>query len=367
MATTNAPLFAPGEYIKDELEARGWTQETLADVLDRPLRTINQIIAGTKAITAQTAQELAAAFDTSAELWMNLESAYRLGLEQQHDSDGISRRARLHESAPVNEMIRRGWITKKSSLPELEAEIYRFFQDDLCVAARKSTPYDTTTAPQKAWVCRAYHLAKRIPVKRRYTKATAEKRLPDLHALTTSEHEARHIPEVLGEMGIRFVVIEHLAKTKIDGAALWMDKHSPVIALSLRYERIDGFWFTLCHELMHILRGDKWSLDNELVGPGKTGTDEITEAEREADKAASNFLIPSDKIESFIARNKPRFSKVNIIRFAGLHGIHPGIVVGQLQHHRAIKWTHSREMLVGVRGILTDAALTDGWGHSPGI
>jgi HTH-type transcriptional regulator/antitoxin HigA len=118
---------------------------------------------------------------------------------------------------------------------------------------------------------------------------------------------------------------------------------------------------------MHILRGDQWSLDNELVGPGKTGTDEITEAELEADKAASDFLIPTATIESFIARHRPRFSKANIIRFASLHGIHPGIVVGQLQHYRAIRWTHSREMLVGVREILTDVALTDGWGHFPGV
>jgi HTH-type transcriptional regulator/antitoxin HigA len=118
---------------------------------------------------------------------------------------------------------------------------------------------------------------------------------------------------------------------------------------------------------MHILHGDKWSLDNDLIGPGKIGTEEVTEAERMADSAASDFLIPEEKIQSFITRHKPRFSKVNIIRFANLHQIHPGIVVGQLQHHKAIKWTHSREMLVGVRRIVTDAALTDGWGHFPGI
>jgi HTH-type transcriptional regulator/antitoxin HigA len=370
MTESSVPLFAPGEYIKDELEARDWTQETLAEVLGRPLRTVNQIITGSKAITAQTAHELAQAFDTSAEIWMNLESVYRLGLEQQA-SDEIARRAKLHDRAPVNEMVRRGWIVKKASLADMESQVEDFFRDDLCVAARKATPYDTTTPPQKAWVCRAYHLAKNVPVTRKFTVANATKRLPDLHALTTSEQEARHIPEVLGEMGIRLVVIEHLNKTKIDGAALWLDedaKEAPVIVLSLRYDRIDGFWFTLCHELMHILRGDKWSLDNELVGPGKTGTDEseITEAEKEANKAASEFLIPAETIQSFIARYRPRFSKVNITRFAGLHRIHPGIVVGQLQHHRAITWTHSREMLVSVRGIVTDAALTDGWGHSPG-
>jgi HTH-type transcriptional regulator/antitoxin HigA len=366
MANTAPPLFAPGEYIKDELEARKWTQETLAHILDRPLRTVNQIIAGTKAITAQTAQELAAAFGTTPELWMNLESAYRLRLDKQ-DSDGVSRRAKLHERAPVQEMIRRRWIADRPTVTELEAEVDQFFTWPAFAAARKSMPYETTTPAQKAWICRAYHLAKTVPVARPYSVTNARNRLADLHALTVSEHEVRHVPMVLGDMGIRFVVIEHLSKTKIDGAALWLDDKSPIVVLSLRYDRIDGFWFTLCHEVMHILHGDRWSLDNELVGPGKIGTDEVSAAERSADSAASNFLIPEDKIKSFIARHRPRFSKVNIIRFANLHQIHPGIVVGQLQHHRAIKWTHSREMLVGVRSALADAAVTDGWGHFPGM
>lgn len=366
MAKASNSLFAPGEYIRDELKARGWTQDTLAHILDRPLKSVNQIITGTKAITAQTAQELAAAFGTSAELWMNLESAYRLGLEQV-DSDEVARRARLSEAAPVQEMIRRRWIKETSSVTSLEKSVEQFFAVDFQAAARKSTSYETTTPAQRAWLCRAYTLAKSAPVSRKFNKAAASKRLPDLHALTVSEHEVRRVPDILSNMGIRFLVVEHLTKTKIDGATLWLDNHSPIIVLSLRYDRIDGFWFTLCHELMHVLHGDKWSLDNELIAPGKIGSDNVEECEQRADKDASEFLIPSKTLDSFIMRHKPRFSKVNIIRFANLHQIHPGIVVGQLQHHRAIKWTHSREMLVGVRESLTDAALADGWGHFPGV
>jgi HTH-type transcriptional regulator / antitoxin HigA len=76
--TLERDLFPPGEYIRDELEARGWTQEDLAEILCRPLRTVNQIILGKVAITAQTAQALGAAFGTSAELWANLEGVYRI-------------------------------------------------------------------------------------------------------------------------------------------------------------------------------------------------------------------------------------------------------------------------------------------------
>jgi HTH-type transcriptional regulator/antitoxin HigA len=135
----------------------------------------------------------------------------------------------------------------------------------------------------------------------------------------------------------------------------------------MRFDRIDGFWFTLCHELMHVLHGDQWVVDDDLIGPGRIGSDDVSESERLADREASSFLIPDERIQSFIARHKPRFSKVNIIRFANLLQIHPGIVVGQLQHHKAIQWTHSREMLVSVRTTVTDSALTDGWGHFPGV
>src|SRR5688500_16110823 len=99
---TNA--FPPGEYIRDELEARGWAQEDLSDIMGRPLKAVNQIISGTKAITPKTAQELAAAFGTSAQLWMNLESAYRLALESKEHGD-VARRAAIYERGPIRDMI----------------------------------------------------------------------------------------------------------------------------------------------------------------------------------------------------------------------------------------------------------------------
>jgi HTH-type transcriptional regulator/antitoxin HigA len=73
-----AQVFPPGEYIREELEARGWTQSKLAEILGRPFQTINAIVNGKKEITPRTAVELGAAFGTSAEVWLNLEMAYRL-------------------------------------------------------------------------------------------------------------------------------------------------------------------------------------------------------------------------------------------------------------------------------------------------
>ncbi len=364
MKDDNDTLFAPGEYIKDELEARGWTQESFADILGRPLRAINQILNGTKTITPQTAQEIAAAFGTSPELWLNLESAYRLGLERKEQNE-VSRRAKLYEDLPIREMTHRRWIKPCKDIDDLEKEIEKYNAVKLAAAARKSTPY--TIPEQRAWLYRAWHLACSITNVPPFNRDKAVKHLDDLHALTVDENELRHIPEILSAMGIRFLLIENLPRAKIDGATLWLDDNMPVIALSLRYDRIDGFWHTLCHELSHVLHGDSFSLDNNMIRPDKIGSEDISEQEQRADEEASNFLISKDKLESFIIRHNPRFSKINIIRFANMHKIHPGIVVGQLQHREAIKYSHSREMLVSVKKHLIDTATTDGWGCYPEI
>lgn len=363
-------LFPPGEYIRDELDARNWTQEDLAGILGRPLKTVNQIVSAKKGITPQTAQELGAAFGTSAEVWLNLESAYRLGLDRKEQED-VARRARLYEIAPVNDMIRRRWIARPTNVAELEVRVLQFLEIEsldeepsLAAAARKSTSYGATTAAQMAWLFRVKHLARTLKVKP-YSAERFASCAGRLRSLAADERKIREVPALLAEIGIRLVVVEHLPRTKIDGAALWLDESSPVMAVSLRHGRIDAFWHTLAHELMHIKYRDRDGVDNDLIG--RPQEDGIDEEERRADREASEFLVSADSFDSFIARLRPRFSKKRIVQFANLHGIHPGIVVGQLQYRGAIKYSHSREMLVNVREVVTDAALTDGWGYFPGI
>lgn len=363
-------LFPPGEYLRDELEARNWTQEDLAEILGRPLKTVNLILSAKKAITPQTAQELAAAFGTSAEVWLNLENAYRLALARKEHT-AVALRARLYELAPIKDMVRRRWIKRCNTVDELEEEVLAFLDIDsidavpaIDAAARKSSGHRGFTPAQRAWLCRVQHLAKAQQVGPFSTQRVNEQ-LGALHSLTVSEQEIRRVPRILADMGIRFVVVEYLPRTRIDGATVWLDEQSPVIALSLRYDRVDAFWHTLSHELSHVRHGDRFALDNDLVGTRRRQAD--SRIEKRADREAIAFLIPPEKLESFIVRLRPRFSKKRVIQFAKLHGIHPGIVVGQLQYREEIKYSHSREMLVSVRDILTATAVTDGWCHFPGI
>lgn len=361
-------LLPPGEFIRDELEARNWTQEDLATILGRPLRTVNQVIAGKKAVTPQTAKELAAAFGTSPELWLNLENAYRLGLDRREQGD-VAKRARLFEIAPVKDMMKRGWICESSDTEKVEAEVKRFFGTSsldespaFACAARKATSYETQTPAQTAWCFRSRSLAKtmHLPL---FNVKKANGALSELRQLAVDESLVSEVPALLASIGIRLVVVEHLPRSRIDGAAFWLDKKSPVIALSLRYDRIDWFWFTLMHELSHILNGDVGSIDVDLVGSRRRGSCEVSEIERRANDEASDFLVNKAELESFMIRCKPRFSKSKITQFAREQKIHPGLVVGQLQFRGEIPYSYYRDMLAPVRETLVATALTDGWGH----
>jgi len=374
MGTVNripAEVFPPGDFIKDELEAREWTQADLAAILRKPLPAVNELIVGKKSITPATAKGLGDAFGTGAEFWLNLETSYRLAIEAPVDED-VARRAKMYTVSPVKELDRRGWIARPGDTKALESDILSFYRvsslDEIQtqrIAARKSGSYDETTPLEWAWYCRAVQMAESLHVGSYDEEKFRSEGLRELHRLTSSEQEIRTVPRLLAEYGIRFVVLERLQKMTVDGVAFWTGENKPAIAVSMRADRIDGFWFTLAHEICHVLRRDIPTLDEKLVGKDRQPTDEKPEVERTADLFAAEFLIPPEEIERFIIRVKPLYSKVRINQFAGRIGVHPGIVVGQLQHRREIDWTHSREMLVKVREILTHTALYDGWDSIP--
>ncbi len=368
-----AEVFSPGEFILDELDERGWTQSSLAKITGRPDSTISALISGKQALTPEIATELASAFGTSPQFWLNLENAYRLSKIVDVSAE-IKQRAKMFVAAPVRDMERRGWIRVCDSMADTEKELARFFSipsldrlPNLRVAAKASVQNGSSlTAEQLAWCVRALQLAKSVPAKD-YSEKSFEEGVIKLRKLADFPENSSKVPRILAEMGIRFVVIEHLAKSKIDGAALWLgegdDWGKPVVALSLRYDRIDSFWHTLFHELSHIKNRDSYVVDVDIVGADRClSNDALSEIEARANQEAADMLIPNQTMDSFISRTRPFYYTSRIIQFANLLKIHPGIIAGQLQHRKQIGWASHRKMLVKVRDILISGSMTDGWG-----
>jgi HTH-type transcriptional regulator/antitoxin HigA len=371
-----AEVFHPGEFIKDELEARGWSQLDLAEILGRDAILINQLIKGKRSITPETAKGLGDAFGTGAQYWMNLESAFQLHKVTGSGGGGdntVTRRSELYGKFPVREMVKRGWIEPTDNIDVLEKRVLDFYEIPavdselrFAHAALKGTSYQSeSTSAQCAWMYRARYLARSMHVGT-FSEKSFTVALERLKTLLLSTEEVRHIPRILSEAGIRFLILEALPGIRIDGVCFWLDPSSPVVAISLRFDRIDNFWFALMHELDHVKHKEGMEdpiIDSDLVGDKAVATNDKPAFERRADRAACEFLVGQDLLDDFMFRVGPFYSKNKIIGFANRLRIHPGLVVGQLQHRGEISYAHNREMLSKVRHIITPAAITDGWGN----
>ena len=358
----------PGYFIREELEARDWSQRDLAYVLGVPEQAVNLIISGKRGITADMAKALAGAFDVPPEFFANLQKAY--DLSQARDPDpNVVRKARLQSQYPIREMIKRGWLTDVN-VTLLEAQVVKFFDvpslDDvphLAHAAKKSTCDDVTPA-QLAWLYRARQIAKEMPLKHHYSEKALREALNKLRLLMFDPEEARHVPRILAEVGVRYVIVETLPTAKIDGACFWLGK-APVIGMSVRYDRIDNYWFVLRHEIEHVLQShgrDKEIVDAELEGEKASPDGNIPIEERIANAAASEFCVPAHEMDSFIKRKNPFFSDRDVLGLAKRLQVHPGIVAGQLRR-RLDKWSIFSKMLVKVRSHAVSGAAVDGWGQ----
>ena len=362
-----AEVFPPGEFLRDELDARGWTQTEFAEILGRPVRLVNEILVGKRGITPQTAQEIAAALDTSPELWLNLETSYRLS-RAGPVPERIGREARLRERFPVREMVRRRWIEGSGDVRVLETQVKRFFGVD-ALDTPPSPPAGgagvqgpaVMNRAEEAWLFRVEQVAATLEVEA-YSEQGLRDSLPRLQELMSDPEYVRQVPAVLARCGVRFVVVEPLPDCRVDGVCFWLESPaSPVIGMSLRFDRIDYFWFVLRHEIEHVLRGEV-SVDADLDPDAAPSAAEAPTQERAANEAAADFCLPASRLDDFATRVHPVDSEQRIVAFARSVGVHPGIVVGEMQKQTG-RNQRLRRHLVKVRDILTESATTDGYGH----
>lgn len=364
----------PGQYLKALIEERGWTQKTLAVILGIDETLLNKMANDNRNLDAKTALLLGEVFEVEPEGFLHLQKEYELAkakIEMRPDASR-AKRAKLYGGLPISEMITRGWIAAESirNTSQVEESLVKFFKADsidniefLPHAARKTTTFAPVTPTQLAWLYRVKEISEDMLVGK-YSHQSVKAAVEKLKKLLQSAEEIRKVPRILAEAGIRFLLVESLPSSKIDGACLWLDKKYPVIAMTLRYDRIDNFWFVLRHELEHVMQGhgvEKIIIDTELEGERASGSEHIAEEERIANMASAEFCVPQAKLNSFIARKSPFFKEADIIGFANTIHVHPGIIAGQLQHKTG-RYDRFRGHLVKVRHIVSQGALVDGWG-----
>ncbi|HEX4418804.1 MAG TPA: ImmA/IrrE family metallo-endopeptidase [Kofleriaceae bacterium] len=353
------------------LEARGWSKRVLGVVIGMDESSVGKIVAGRKPVDAHLALVLGEVFGIEAERFVELQRSYDLAQARivAKPDPARTRRAHLFGDLPVSDMIKRRWIEAEDvrDVAAVERSLARFFGvsspneiEVLPHAAKKTHVSGPATPEQIAWLYRVKQLAADTPVPK-FSESSAPDAVRRLGPLRIAAEEARKVPRMMAECGIRFVIVESLARAKIDGVCLWLTAEQPVIGLSMRHDRIDNFWFVLRHELEHVIQGHGKSavmldIDMEGIRP-EAEADE----ERIANEAAAEFCVPQEALGDLIARKSPFFADRDIVEFARTVGVHPGLVAGQLQRKTG-RYDRFRAHQVKIRSLVTAESIVDGWG-----
>ena len=365
------PVDPPGSFIAEELTERGWLQADLAYILGMDNGQLSRLINGKSDINSDLAVALGDAFDMPPEFFLNLQKLYDLNRARKADP-GVRKRASWLSVFPIREMIGRGWI-EDAEPGLLDLQLLRFFEKDrvedipfvgnapIMSHAAKKSDYERTTPIQYVWLTRVKKLAEQMTV-RLYSEAALRASLPKLRSHMMDLDDIASIPHILAECGVRFVLVEALPGSKIDGVCVWLDGQ-PVIGLTLRLDRADNFCFVLRHEIEHVLKKDgieaSFAPVDEFDGESATN---VPDCEMAANSAAEEFCVPQALMDSFIARKSPFISERDVLAFSVRVEINPAVVIGQIQR-KTKKFAFLRKYQTSVREYLMAWEHKDGWGH----
>lgn len=330
-------ISPPGETLEETLDALGMKQKQLAERIGKTPKTINEIIKGKAPITPETALQLERALGIPASFWNHRERRYQEFLARKQEKEFLKREVQWLRNFPLAAMTRLGWIERRRDKIEQMQELLHFFGvaspeqwrllwQDLVAEFRKSQTYQSRPGVISAWLRQGQIQAQQTDC-RDYDKERFRKSLTQIRGLTRETPKVFEpaMKQLCAGAGVAFLLVHDLPGLRVWGATQWLSNKA-VIQMTLRYRSDDHFWFTFFHEAGHILNSGKKAvfLDEKK---------HIFE-ETEANRFASNFLIPPGDYDTFV--RSTRTTGPAIRQFAREIGIAPGIVVGRLQHDRIL-------------------------------
>lgn len=340
-----AKNFGPGYFIREQMEVRGWVQQELAEILGISLKHLNSILLDKQPLTTDLARLLSKAFGTSPQYWLYIDNDYRLWLERDSDEkeNAVAEKAVIYSHMPVRDMIRKGWMDKPLDIDQLKNQVSEFWDveefDTYTVNTvlesyqRKSETYNQYNVSYAAtWLQMAKKVASELAISP-YNKKKLEVLFDDMSVFT---NRAGGIGDFLAELnncGVKFFVLPHLEKTYLDGATFY-EGGNPVIVYTGRYKRIDNFWFTVAHEIAHVL----FHLDEQtayiLDNLKEESEDDI---EKEANKIASEKLRQPEILEYL--KDSLRYLARSKIEECSSHlNVHPAIIIRALANNNTISY-----------------------------
>lgn len=336
----------PGSTLLELLEERGITQTELARRMGRPLNPINEMILGAKEITEDTALELERVLGTPAHFWLAREANYREFLARQRDAVHMPERLDWLDSFPLKQLQKIGKLPAGTLTSAFKATliepVLRYFgvaspqgweKQYLTVQAafRRSNPAKQTNyAAITAWL-RLGELDAQTAMQSgdlpAYNAEKLQASIPAMRALSTQP--AAEIGEGLktlcAEAGVILLFVAPFSGTHVSGVARWLGDR-PLIQLSLLGKWNDMFWFNFFHEVAHILKHPKRAV---FLDDASSGAAVESKEEKEANQFAADVLLTAVDRRRL---GEIELTAASIRAFAMEVAIHPGIVVGCLQH-----------------------------------
>ena len=325
---TNIRKVHPGIIIKEILETTEMTAREFSIRTGISERTLSSIINGNGSITFDIAYKLSRYFDQSINFWTNLQNQYDLYLKEMEEKNEIETEWKLVKS--IKKYLLDGKyinddddkitiILKTRKLAGVNSLLLLERRDSFVCLKEHHSNNEANLFYQNFWIALALNEA-RNKNSDKYDKDKLKQFIPEIRSMTTKmpNEFLDRLNEILESCGISFIILPYLAKSNIYGATKWFAKDNVMLAISNRRERADLFWFTLFHELSHVLMEHRREMLINIDG----------NFDYEANKLAENMLIPNDKWEQFM--KKGVFSIQTIEIFAKEVNVLPLIVVGRL-------------------------------------
>ena len=327
----------PVAAIEFRMDQGGLTPRDLVPFIGSRAK-VSEVLAGKRAITMPMARALHQHLGIPADVLLQQPGASMPAAEKDIEWTRFPLRAMVnsgwipnaplindHAEEIVSELMRRAGATAPTA-----AMLYR--KNDHRRINAKSDDYAL-----QAWCWQVMAQARERMSKSPYTPGSITPEfLRSVAQLSVDEDGPTKARDMLAQSGVGFEVVPHLPKTYLDGAALLLDDGRPVVGLTLRYDRIDHFWFTLLHELAHVSLhldddDDETAFVDDLsLRDMEAGGRDSKEAQ--ADRLAEESLIPEDVWEAAPVRTNP--SPMRVMSLAQTLGVHPAVVAGRIRHEQ---------------------------------
>lgn len=334
----------PGEFLEETLEDIGMSQRELANRLGRPVQAINEIIKGKKSITSVTALELEDVLGIPSHIWIGLESEYQTILARQEELKQMEEESSMVKNFPYADLVKLKLVKETRKAIERVDELKRFFSVAKLVQIQRVKAYQPAFRVSNhnnisheaiaTWIQVARIKAQAIQTES-FDKKRLKENLSELKSLMNYDSINKSIKELqqlLNSCGVALVLLPHFKKTQVNGATFWLDNDKAVIVMSLRGSLSDVFWFSLFHEIGHIMLHPKreFFLEDGYNDP------KLEAQEIEADEFASQLLISEKDFDKFVSIGI--FSITSVRSFAEEQGIKPSIIVGRLMRYKHIAY-----------------------------